>query len=162
MAHAVAHLLAPRRNSMRVAFFLVAAVLLATPALAAANIQCSQIPDAQAFIDKLKPGPNTKAAQAHLDAAKAAKSDQDCVTELGKVNYYAKRSAAADARANGKAAPAAKPAAATKAVAPNATQSNVAKAKPAAVVQCADPLHQDRPGGSDYRGPPVPGCKPVP
>jgi hypothetical protein len=27
-------------------------------------------------------------------------------------------------------------------------------------VQCADPLHQDRPGGSDYRGPPVPECPP--
>jgi hypothetical protein len=26
------------------------------------------------------------------------------------------------------------------------------------VVRCADPFHQDRPGGSDYRGPPVPGC----
>ena len=148
---------------MRVAFFLVAAVLLATPALAADKIECSQIPDAQAFVDKLKPGPNTKAAQAHLDAAKAAKSDQECVTELGKVNYYAKRSAAADARANGKAAPAVttKPAP-PKATAPTATQPKVAKAKPAVAVQCADPLHQDRPGGSDYRGPPVPGCKPVP
>ena len=27
-------------------------------------------------------------------------------------------------------------------------------------VQCADVLHQDRPGGSDYHGPPVPGCTP--
>ena len=25
-------------------------------------------------------------------------------------------------------------------------------------VQCADALHQNRPGGSDYTGPPVPGC----
>jgi hypothetical protein len=25
-------------------------------------------------------------------------------------------------------------------------------------VRCADFLHQDRPGGTDYRGPPVPGC----
>ncbi|HEV2550384.1 MAG TPA: hypothetical protein VGU20_23935 [Stellaceae bacterium] len=25
-------------------------------------------------------------------------------------------------------------------------------------VQCADALHQDRPGGSDYHGPPVVGC----
>jgi hypothetical protein len=25
---------------------------------------------------------------------------------------------------------------------------------------CADPLHQNRPGGSDYRGPPVAGCIP--
>ncbi len=29
---------------------------------------------------------------------------------------------------------------------------------PAAVVRCADPLHQDLPGGTDYRGPPVSGC----
>ena len=28
----------------------------------------------------------------------------------------------------------------------------------APAVLCADPLHQDRPGGTDYRGPPVPGC----
>ncbi|HEX7966736.1 MAG TPA: hypothetical protein VF502_00850 [Stellaceae bacterium] len=27
-------------------------------------------------------------------------------------------------------------------------------------VQCADVLHQDRPGGSDYHGPPVPECPP--
>ncbi len=27
-------------------------------------------------------------------------------------------------------------------------------------VQCADLLHQDRPGGSDYHGPPVPECPP--
>ncbi len=27
-------------------------------------------------------------------------------------------------------------------------------------VACADPLHQDRPGGSDYHGPPVPECPP--
>ena len=27
-------------------------------------------------------------------------------------------------------------------------------------VQCADPLHQDRPGGTDYYGPPVPECPP--
>jgi peptidoglycan hydrolase-like protein with peptidoglycan-binding domain len=26
-------------------------------------------------------------------------------------------------------------------------------------VQCADVLHQARPGGSDYNGPPVPGCR---
>jgi hypothetical protein len=28
----------------------------------------------------------------------------------------------------------------------------------APVVRCADFFHQDRPGGSDYRGPPVPWC----
>lgn len=29
-----------------------------------------------------------------------------------------------------------------------------------APVLCADPLHQDRPGGTDYYGPPVPECPP--
>jgi hypothetical protein len=27
-----------------------------------------------------------------------------------------------------------------------------------AVIRCADPLHQNRPGGSDYKGPPIPEC----
>jgi len=31
-------------------------------------------------------------------------------------------------------------------------------AAPVEPVQCADFFHQDRPGGSDYKGPPVPGC----
>ncbi len=29
---------------------------------------------------------------------------------------------------------------------------------PVQAVQCADFLHQSRPGGTDYSGPPVPGC----
>jgi hypothetical protein len=29
---------------------------------------------------------------------------------------------------------------------------------PGLAVRCADPLHQNLPGGTDYRGPPVPGC----
>ena len=70
---------------MRAALALAATVFLATPALAADKIECAQIPHAQSFIDGLKPGPNTKAAQRHLDAAKNAKSDKDCVAELGKV-----------------------------------------------------------------------------
>ena len=140
---------------MRVVPALAVVTLFAAPAFAADQIECSQIPHAQAFVDGLKPGPNTRAAQAHLDAAKNAKSDQECVTELGKVNYYAKRSAAADARLAGAAsAPGAAPVAKPKV--------NVTRAKPASAVQCADALHQERPGGSDYRGPPVPGCKPVP
>lgn len=32
---------------------------------------------------------------------------------------------------------------------------------PPVVVQCADALHQDRPGGRNYYGPPVPGCPPT-
>ncbi len=135
------------------AFFLV----LAPPAFAADQIECSQIPHAQSFIDGLKPGPNTKAAQHHLDAAKKAKSDKECVTELGKVNYYAKRSAAADARM---AKPAAAPAA-PKAAKPAKAKIKTAKAKSRGPVQCADTLHQDRPGGTDYAGKPVPGCKRV-
>ena len=31
-------------------------------------------------------------------------------------------------------------------------------AQPAPAVKCADWLHQSRPGGSNYKGPPVPGC----
>ena len=31
----------------------------------------------------------------------------------------------------------------------------------APATQCADLLHQERPGGSDYKGPPVPGCPPT-
>jgi hypothetical protein len=31
-------------------------------------------------------------------------------------------------------------------------------AQPAPAAKCADWLHQSRPGGSNYKGPPVPGC----
>lgn len=142
---------------MRAVLVLAAAVLFAAPALAADQIECAQIPHAQSFVDGLKPGPYTKAAQRHLDAAKNAKSDKECIAELGKVNYYAKRSAAADARAaNGAVAPAD----------PNGTKPKTgkvktAKTKPVSAVKCADSLHQDRPGGSDYKGKPVAGCKQV-
>jgi hypothetical protein len=142
---------------MRAAIALALAVLFAPPALAADQIECSQIPHAQSFIDGLKPGPNTKAAQRHLDAAKNAKSDKECVTELGKVNYYAKRSAAADARL---AKPTTEPAA-PKATKPAKAKVKTAKAKSGGGMKCADTLHQDRPGGSDYTGKPVPGCKRV-
>jgi hypothetical protein len=76
---------------------IVGAVLLAaSPALAASQITCSQIPKAEAFLHKLKPGPNTRAAWKHLELAKHAKSDHACVTQLGEVNYYAKKSMRAD------------------------------------------------------------------
>ncbi|MGO8919465.1 MAG: hypothetical protein ACLQJR_26480 [Stellaceae bacterium] len=120
------------------AWMLVTLPLLApgTAGAASGAITCAQIPDAQRFINGLKPGPNTAAAQRHLDAAKRATSDKQCITELGKVNYFAKRSAAADKRI-----------------------ANAKTRKPAANrVLCADALHQDRPGGTDYKGPPVPGC----
>ena len=142
---------------MRAVIALALVVLLAPPAFAADKIECSQIPHAQSFIDGLKPGPNTKAAQLHLDAAKNAKSDKECVTELGKVNYYAKRSAAADARAAKGAAKSVAP----KSAKPAKTKVKTAKAKSSGGTKCADTLHQDRPGGSDYTGKPVPGCKRV-
>jgi peptidoglycan hydrolase-like protein with peptidoglycan-binding domain len=41
---------------------------------------------------------------------------------------------------------------------PNYPTSYGAPIPPAQPVQCADFLHQGRPGGSDYNGPPVPGC----
>ena len=112
----------------------VAAMLVLIPGLATAAISCSEIPKAQSYINGLKPGPNTRAAQRHLDAAKAASSPTQCAAELRKVDYYARRSAAADRRlAEG----------------------------PRHTIRCADALHQDRPGGSDYRGPPVAACPTV-
>ncbi|HEY1504791.1 MAG TPA: hypothetical protein VGF92_10870 [Stellaceae bacterium] len=119
-----------------VAAFLLAAPNLAHAQAATSHITCSQIPDAQRFLDGLKPGPNTSAARQHLDAAKQAAdggNDRQCVSELSRVNYYATRSAAADKRA---------------ATHP-ATRRHVL---------CADALHQNRPGGSDYHGPAVAGC----
>jgi hypothetical protein len=60
-------------------------------------ITCAELPKAEAFINaKLKPGPNTDKAKRHLAAAKSAKSDSQCVAELKRVDYYAKRSLAAD------------------------------------------------------------------
>ena len=109
---------------------------------ATSHITCSQIPDAQRFVGSLQPGPNTNAAQQHLDAAKRAAdagNDKQCVSELGRVNTYATRSAAADKRA-----------AAHPASAHTTTHHRH--------VVCADALHQNRPGGTDYHGPAVAGC----
>src|SRR5262249_48706596 len=128
-------------------------------------IPCSDIPAAQRFVEGLKPGPNTEQAKRHLEAAKAAKSDQGCDKELRLVDKYARRSAAADKRAAKEAPAAAQPTApatpapasaapATPAPAPAAPP----KPAPTRPVECADWLHQDRPGGSDYHGPPVAGC----
>jgi len=94
-------------------------------------IACAQLPQAADFVNtKLKPGPNTDKAKQHLAAAQNATSDQQCTAELRKVDYYAKRSLAADQHA-------------------------------AQHVKCGDVLHPTRPGGVDYKGPPVPGCLPV-
>ena len=132
---------------MRVIFATIAAAfLLAAPTLVhaqgqtrAPRITCSQIPEAQRFVEALKPGPNTRAAQQHLDAAKQAANagnDQQCVSELTRVNDYATRSANADKRA---------------------ATTHHASTRHHGVV-CADAMHQNRPGGTDYNGPPVPGC----
>lgn len=109
---------------------------------ATSHITCSQIPDAQRFVGGLQPGPNTSAAQQHLDAAKRAADagdDRQCVSELGRVNTYASRSAAADKRATAHHASAHTP-----------THHRH--------VLCADAMHQNRPGGTDYHGPAVAGC----
>ena len=112
-----------------------AAVLLSLASLpATAAISCADIPAAQKFVDGLKPGPNTKAAQTHLDAAKSASSDSQCIAELNQVNKYAARSAAADKRTASRGT------------------------RRVRHVQCADALHQSRPGGTDYHGPAVAGC----
>jgi len=117
--------------------FVLASVLfgLLGPAMAIAAIPCSDLPNAESFVAKLQPGPNTRAAQRHLEAAKRATSETQCSAELAQVDKYARRSLAADKRAaaaHGK--------------------------HPARTVKCADAFHQSRPGGSDYHGPPVAGC----
>jgi len=124
---------------------IVAAFLLAIPTLASAaapRITCSQIPAAQRFVEGLRPGPNTRAAQQHLDAAKRAadaRDERQCVTELGRVNYYATRSAAADKRGA-------------------SHHTSAHSTAPRRRVLCADAMHQNRPGGTDYHGPAVAGC----
>jgi hypothetical protein len=96
---------------------------------------CADIPKAQSFVDKLRPGPNTREAQRHLDAAKSATSDQQCIAELHRVDYYARRSSAADKR-----------------------MASAERHPHHRAVLCADPMHQNRPGGTDYHGPAVAGC----
>jgi hypothetical protein len=99
------------------------------------GITCAQIPDAQRFVDKLRSGPNTREAQRHLDAAKSATSVKQCVAELHQVNVYARRSSEADKR-----------------------MASAARRPHHRIVRCADPLHQNLPGGTDYKGSPVTGC----
>jgi hypothetical protein len=115
----------------------LAALTFLAPALPAAAMTCADVPKAQAFVDKLQPGPNTTAAQEHLNAAKAAGSETQCVAELRQVNKYAERSAAADKRK---------------------ASGHTAAHRPVRRVQCADSLHQNRPNGTDYHGPRVPYC----
>ena len=115
-------------SPLRAIAVIFATAVLSAPAMAA-GISCAQIPDAQAYVDKLGPGPNTAKAQRHLDAAKQATSDGRCVAELRQANTYARRSAAADRRMATRGTP-----------------------------RCADTLHQDRPGGTDYHGPAGSAC----
>jgi hypothetical protein len=83
---------------MRLAAVVLAAAMLSPALAAAASIPCSELPKAQHFLTSLKPGPNTRAAERHLEAAKHAKSPRQCSAELRKVDFYARRSAAADHR----------------------------------------------------------------
>lgn len=106
----------------------------AAPSKSQSRITCAQLPKAAEFVDtKLKPGPNTDEARRHLAAAQHATSDAQCVAELRRVDYYAKRSMAADRHA----------------------------ASAHTHVRCGDVLHPTLPGGVDYHGPPVPGCPQV-
>ena len=131
---------------------LAASVLLfvgaATAGAQSGPITCSELPQAAAFVAKLKPGPNTSAAERHLDAARSAKSEARCVAELRKVDHYARRSAEADRRL----------ASHHENAAHEKTTHHQRTVTSAHHVLCADALHQDRPGGSDYHGPPVAGC----
>jgi hypothetical protein len=83
---------------MRAAVAAGFAVLL-LPGLAAATIPCRDLPKAERYVaTQLRPGPNTRAATRHLALAKAAASARQCSAELAKVDYYARRSRAADQR----------------------------------------------------------------
>jgi hypothetical protein len=69
----------------------------AKPQAQAKPITCDELPKAEAFVNsKLKPGPNTEKAKQHLALAKSAKSNAQCTAQLKQVDYYAKRSLAAD------------------------------------------------------------------
>jgi len=110
----------------------VALLLALAPAAARAELLlCSEIPAAQRYVEGLPPGPDAAKAHEHLDAAKHAASDQECDKELRQVDLYARRAAG---------------------------EKRDAAPEPPPQVPCADWLHQDRPGGSDYHGPPVAGC----
>jgi hypothetical protein len=72
-------------------------LILLLPGLAAAAIPCRDLPKAERYVaTKLRPGPNTQLARRHLDLAKHAVSPRQCSAELTKVDYYARRSLAAD------------------------------------------------------------------
>lgn len=77
----------------------VAALAVLSFAWPAAAASCrSEINAAQRFVAKLRPGPNTRAAERHLAAARRTRTERACMAELRQVNTYAERSAAADRR----------------------------------------------------------------
>jgi hypothetical protein len=74
--------------------------VLLSPGIAVAAVSCADLPKAERYVrQKLRPGPNTRQAERHLEAARRAHSARQCSAELQKVDYYAKRSVAADQRA---------------------------------------------------------------
>jgi hypothetical protein len=85
---------------MRVLRLVALAAVLLLPGIAFAAISCDDLPKAEHYVkENLRPGPNTRLAERHLDAARHARSPRRCSAELEKVDYYAKRSVAADRRA---------------------------------------------------------------
>jgi len=123
---------------MRLMFVALAAGLILVPVLAHAQSQsqitCAQLPKAAEFVNtKLQPGPNTDKAKQHLEAAQHATSDAQCVAELRKVDYYAKRSMAGDRRAAAKAQAASQPPAQAQGQAPAPAQGQ--KQSPIACAQ---------------------------
>jgi len=84
-------------NTMR-PFILVfvASAVVVTAMPASAGTCRSEINEASRCLDRLQSGPNTRAAQRHLSAARHSQSTRECVAELRRVDYYAKRSTAAD------------------------------------------------------------------
>jgi len=114
--------------------------LLAAAQPAAADSCDAQIHQAQRFVDQLRPGPNTRAAERYIEAARRAPSERQCFADLRAADRYARRSAELDRGGY-------------------RYRYGYGYGSSAPPVQCADIFHQDRPGGSDYHGPPVPGCQ---
>ncbi len=152
---------------MRQVILPIAVLVLLAPATAvgaSGGVDCTQIPEAQRFVDKLQPGPNRRAAQRYLEAARHARSERQCVADLRRVDHYARRSAQADKRLGAETRTAEAPPEPgpppTAAADPSPQPQQAAPVRHRiAFRRCADWLHQDRPGGSDYRGPPRETCR---
>ncbi len=83
---------------MRIASFAVLVAMVVTSGFAdAAGIPCSDLPKAEKFVhERLHPGPNTREAERHLEAARRARTERECSDELTAVDAFARRSLAAD------------------------------------------------------------------